>query len=95
MAARPIGTRSSILSNSPLKFIEHGRGDVAGTDRIHPDSSPSGPLDREVAGQAEQAGLRRGISRLGSPVLTRPRTLETFTIVPLCDITRAMPWHIQ
>jgi len=45
------------LSNSPLKFIEHGRGDVAGTDRIHPDSSPSGPLDREVAGQAEQAAF--------------------------------------
>lgn len=42
----------------------HLAGEVAGRDGVDPDSAPAGPLLGEVAGEAQDAGLARGVGGL-------------------------------
>ena len=46
-------------------LVGHLGGEEAGCDGVHADALAAGPLLGEVAGQADQAGLGRGVRRLG------------------------------
>src|SRR3546814_2107542 len=48
-------------------LVGHLAGEEARRDRVDPDALATRPLLGEVAGQAVEAGLARGVGRLGEP----------------------------